>query len=163
MQASDDPDRLAELLERLLSDPSFRSEFRRDPSAASEAFGLPGLADDLAGGEKALHTLELRESRSSLAGVAMAAAAEGIGIFELVRYVQGQGGLVGPAARAVEQVVSRHNLEAVPAPPPHAPVVHAADVAAAPPPPAPAPYDPPPAPPTPVSYTHLTLPTTERV
>ena len=69
------------LLERLVSDASFRAHFRRDPVAAARAAGLEGLADELlAAGSDPLHTLDLRESRSSLAGVVMAAAVEGIGL-----------------------------------------------------------------------------------
>ena len=68
------------LIERLLVDPEFRAEFRRDPSGACVAAGLPGLAGELGGSGKAMHTMELRESRSSLAGVVMAIAAEGIAL-----------------------------------------------------------------------------------
>jgi hypothetical protein len=69
------------LLERLVSDPGFRAAFRRDPVAAARSAGLGGLADDLlAAGSDPLQTLDLRESRSSLAGVVMAAAFEGIGM-----------------------------------------------------------------------------------
>jgi hypothetical protein len=72
------------LIERLLSDRTFRAEFRRDPVAVARGAGLTGVAGDLltAGGDP-LQTLDLRESRSSLAGVMMAAAAEGIALYEL--------------------------------------------------------------------------------
>ncbi len=73
------------LIERLLVDPEFRAEFRRDPSGACVAAGLPGLAGELGGSGKAMHTMELRESRSSLAGVVMAIAAEGIALEQVER------------------------------------------------------------------------------
>jgi hypothetical protein len=69
------------LLERLLSDPAMRAEFRRDPVAAARRAGLARLADELSSVEgDPLQTLELRESRSSLAGVMMAAAVEAIAL-----------------------------------------------------------------------------------
>ena len=70
------------LIERLLVDVVFRAEFRRDPVGVCREFGLEGLAGELGGGG-GLYTLELRESRSSLAGVVMAVAAEGVGVAEL--------------------------------------------------------------------------------
>jgi cell wall-associated NlpC family hydrolase len=71
------------LLEQLLHDPVFREQFRRDPAAAARAAGLDALAEELALGDAdPMQTLEPRESRSSLAGVLMAAALEGIGIYE---------------------------------------------------------------------------------
>ena len=39
------------------------------------------------GAGKAMHTLDIRESRSSLAGVMMAAAMEGIGVYEFSKHV----------------------------------------------------------------------------
>jgi hypothetical protein len=71
-----------ELIERLLVDPGFRAEFRRDPAAACLAAGLPDLADELAGSGAAMDTLVVRESRSSLAGVVMAVAVEGMSVAE---------------------------------------------------------------------------------
>jgi len=53
------------LIERLLVDPVFRGEFRRDPVGACVAAGLPGLAAELGGAGGGMETLELRESRSS--------------------------------------------------------------------------------------------------
>ena len=74
-----------ELAQRLLSDPAFRAEFQRDPAGAARRAGLDGVAGDLlAAGDDPLQQLEQRESRSSLAGVVMAAAVEGIGIAELI-------------------------------------------------------------------------------
>ena len=74
--------RVGRLIERLLVDPVFRAEFRSDPVGVCGGLGLEGLAAELGSG-KAMHTLELRESRSSLAGVVMAVAAEGVGVAEL--------------------------------------------------------------------------------
>jgi hypothetical protein len=75
----------AELLERLLRDAAFRDRFRHDPAAAAREAGFPDLAERLAtNGTRALEPLELRESRSSVGGVMLAAAVEGLGLFELV-------------------------------------------------------------------------------
>jgi hypothetical protein len=71
-----------ELIERLLVDPEFRAEFRRDPAAACAAAGLPDLAAELDGSAKSMDTLVVRESRSSLAGVVMAVAVEGMSVAE---------------------------------------------------------------------------------
>ncbi len=106
-------ERAASLIERLLVDALFRVEFRRDPVAACRALELPELADELAGMGKALYTLELRESRSSLAGVVLAAAAEGVGMAGFARYHES---LEGDARVAASQALSRHVLQAVPDP-----------------------------------------------
>ena len=63
-------------------DGGFRASFRRDPVGACVAAGLPGLAAELGGAGGGMETLELRESRSSLAGVVMAVAAEGLSVVE---------------------------------------------------------------------------------
>jgi hypothetical protein len=84
------------LIERLLVDPVFRGEFRRDPVGACVVAGLPGLAVELGGGGSGMETLELRESRSSLAGVVMAAAVEGLSVVEAQAFVEhGAKGLHG--------------------------------------------------------------------
>jgi cell wall-associated NlpC family hydrolase len=86
--SSDDEDaRIGQLIERLVLDPLFRTQFRADPAGLCRAFGLDELAQDLAPGGKAMHTLELRESRSSLAGVVMALAAEGVAVGEFHQVV----------------------------------------------------------------------------
>jgi cell wall-associated NlpC family hydrolase/murein DD-endopeptidase MepM/ murein hydrolase activator NlpD len=102
----------ADLIERLLVDAAFRAEFRRDPAGACERFGLTELAEELRGGSgaKALYTLELRQSMSSLAGVIMAAAAEGIGALELAGYAHGGDKHV---AVVVNEALSRHSIQAV--------------------------------------------------
>jgi NlpC/P60 family len=94
----------ARLLERLLSDPAFRADFRRNPVAASRAAGLPTVAEEMAmSAGKAMETLDDRESRSSLAGVFMAAAFEGAGVYDfskdLVPHLHG-------IPEQVEQVLS---------------------------------------------------------
>src|SRR3954471_14932081 len=79
MAASSDADIAAKLIERLLADPAFRARFRRDPPGACREAGLHSLAQEMSlGGGKAMHTLDMRESKSSLAGVMMAAAMEGV-------------------------------------------------------------------------------------
>jgi cell wall-associated NlpC family hydrolase len=105
-------DAAARLLERLLADPTLRARFRRDPVAASREAGLESVAHEMAlGGGKAMDTLDVRESRSSLAGVLMAAALEGVGVYDfskdLVPHLEGIPDSVG-------QVLSRVNLPALP-------------------------------------------------
>src|SRR3954451_23044367 len=88
MAAASEADVAARLIERLLVDPAFRATFRRDPARACREAGLTELAQDMAfGGGKAMHTLDLRESKSSLAGVMMAAAMEGVGIYQFTENV----------------------------------------------------------------------------
>jgi hypothetical protein len=59
----------ARLLERLLTDPEFRARFRRDPAGACREAGLDALAQEMSLlGAKAMHALDIRESKSSLAG-----------------------------------------------------------------------------------------------
>ena len=103
MSSSESEEDLAgRLIERLLVDPEFRAEFRRDPSGACVACGLPGLAVELGGSGKAMHTMELRESRSSLAGVVMAIAAEGIALEQVERLASH--GLPGGLGKALHGV-----------------------------------------------------------
>ena len=106
-------DAAAQLLERLLTDPNFREGFRRDPVATSrDARGRePRRGDGAgAGAGKAMDTLDVRESRSSLAGVFMAAAFEGVGAYDFLSdfapHLEGIPGSVG-------QVLSRVDLPAV--------------------------------------------------
>ena len=88
MATSSEADVAAKLLERLLSDPAFRARFRRDPAGACREAGLDGLAQEMSvGGGKAMHTLDMRESKSSLAGVMMAAAMEGVAIYQFTENV----------------------------------------------------------------------------
>src|SRR4051812_8731275 len=81
--AVNETDIAAKLIERLLTDPTFRATFRRDPAAACREAGLDDLAEEMSlGAGKAMLTLDVRESKSSLAGVMMAAAMEGVGVYE---------------------------------------------------------------------------------
>ena len=76
-------DAAAKLIERLLSDPDFRARFRRDPAGTCREAGLEELAQEMSvAGGKAMMTLDMRESKSSLAGVMMAAAMEGVAIYQ---------------------------------------------------------------------------------
>jgi hypothetical protein len=95
--SSADPEaaQIGKLIERLLLDPVLRARFRQDPAEVCRAEGFDELAKELAPGGDATHTLELRESRSSLAGVVMAVAAEGMALAEL-RGLAGHA-LQGPA------------------------------------------------------------------
>jgi NlpC/P60 family len=79
-------ERSAELIERLLGEPELRRRFRTDPAAVLIETGLPELAAGLGHGERALMTLEMRESRSSLAGVMVAAAAEAVDFAQLAEH-----------------------------------------------------------------------------
>jgi putative modified peptide len=72
----------ARLLARLLTDDAFRAAFRRSPADACRSYGLEDVADELSAGSS-METMEVRESKSSLAGAVMALAAEGVGIGEL--------------------------------------------------------------------------------
>src|SRR3954465_998515 len=110
--AATEADAAAKLIERLLADPAFRARFRRNPAEACREAGLDELADEMSlasGG--AMHTLDLRESRSSLAGVMMAAAMEGIGVYEFTKHI-------APAfegvPEAVNDVLSRVHLPTIP-------------------------------------------------
>ena len=133
--AATESDIAAKLIERLLADPAFRDRFRRNPPAACREAGLDSLADEMAiGAGKAMHTLDMRESRSSLAGVVMAAAMEGMGLYEFSRHVVPQ---IEDLSGSVGDVLSRVNLPALPgggslagAPPPSAAPPPATDVAA---------------------------------
>ena len=97
---ADELTRSAELIERLLADPELRRRFRTDPGSVLAEAGLPGLGTGLGHGPKALMTLELRESRSSLAGVMVAAAAEAVDFAQMA-------GHAAPAlAHEVDRLVS---------------------------------------------------------
>ena len=102
----------AQLIERLLADPAFRDRFRRDPAQACREAGLDGLAEEMTlSAGKAMHTLDLRESRSSLAGVLMAAAMEGMGLYEFSKHVVPQ---IGELSGTVGDVLSRVGLPSLP-------------------------------------------------
>src|SRR5215213_11458783 len=110
--AATESDLAAKLLERLLVDPAFRARFRRDPAGACREAGLDQLAQEMSlGGGKAMHTLDMRESKSSLAGVMMAAAMEGIGIYQFTENVLPH---LEDLPKEIGEVVSRVNLPAIP-------------------------------------------------
>ena len=101
----------ARLLERLLSDPAYRAHFRQNPVLASREAGLHNVAEEMAlSGGKALDTLDERQSRSSLAGVFMAAALEGVAMFDFSKEVLPY---VDDLPPAVGNVVSRVHLPAI--------------------------------------------------
>src|SRR4051794_41896735 len=74
------------------------------------------------GAGKAMMTLDMRESKSSLAGVMMAAAMEGVGIMQFAEHVAPH---LDDVPEAIGDVLSRVNLPAIggglSAPPPHPP------------------------------------------
>ena len=109
--ATSEADIAAQLIERLLGDPAFRTEFRRDPAAACRKAGLDELADEMAmGAGKAMMTLDQRESKSSLAGVMMAAAMEGVGIYQFGEHILPH---IDDVPSAVGDVLSRVSLPAI--------------------------------------------------
>ena len=104
-------DLAAQVIERLLMDPAFRARFRRDPAGACREAGLDRLAQEMSiGAGKAFHTLDMRESRSSLAGVMMAAAMEGVGIYQFTENVLPH---LEELPAKVADVVSRVDLPAI--------------------------------------------------
>jgi hypothetical protein len=109
--ADEDSARAGQLIERLLVDPGFRAAFRADPAGMCRELGLEDLATELRPGN-AMQTLELRESKSSLAGVVMAVAAEGVGVAEL-RGLFGRS-LHGPAKAAAMKALAAGGVK-----PPH--------------------------------------------
>jgi cell wall-associated NlpC family hydrolase len=109
--AASQADVAAQLLERLLAEPDFRARFRRDPAAACREAGLDELAEEMSlGAGKAMMTLDVRESKSSLAGVLMAAAMEGVGLYELSEHVLPH---LDDIPAEVGDVLSRVNLPSI--------------------------------------------------
>ncbi len=104
-QASNEVGQSAALIERMLDDPALRGRFRADAAAVLREHGLHALAAGLPAGAKALHTLELRESRSSLAGAMVAAAAEGVDLTHVVEHAAPR--LGHDAGRAFERLLDR--------------------------------------------------------
>jgi len=96
----------ARLLERLIADRTLRERFRRDPAGVSREAGLVRVAEELRVRDgKALDTLDGRESRSSLAGVLMAAAIEGAGFLDFSHHVAHH---VESVPEPVERVLASH-------------------------------------------------------
>ena len=109
--ATSEADVAAQLIERLLVDPAFRARFRRNPAEACREAGLEELAQEMSiGAGKAMLTLDLRESKSSLAGVMMAAAMEGVGIMQFAEHVAPH---LDDIPEAIGDVLSRVNLPAI--------------------------------------------------
>ncbi len=104
-------DLAAQLIERLLAEPDFRVRFRRDPAAACREAGLEQLAQEMSlSAGKAMVTLDVRESRSSLAGVMMAAAMEGVGLYHFSEDVLPH---LADVPSEIGDVLSRVNLPAI--------------------------------------------------
>ena len=97
-------------LERLLADPQLRADFRRRPATTCRAFGLHELAAELDAGTRGSVTLEQRESRSGMAGVMIAAAAEGVGLAGLLARQAADSGEAAAATAA--QLVARLSADA---------------------------------------------------
>jgi len=113
-QLPDETERSAALIEQLLADPALRASFRADPTSVLRAHGLARLADGLGSGPKALVTLELRESRSSLAGVMVAAAAEGVDAAHVAEHLAPA--LEHDASHAIQRLIrsfSHHTVKRV--------------------------------------------------
>src|SRR3954465_8620112 len=109
--AATEADVAAKLIERLLVDPAFRARFRRNPAEACREAGLEELAQEMQlGAGKAMMTLDMRESKSSLAGVMMAAAMEGVGIMQFAEHVAPH---LDDIPEAIGDVLSRVNLPAI--------------------------------------------------
>ncbi|HEX6021407.1 MAG TPA: CHAP domain-containing protein, partial [Solirubrobacter sp.] len=112
MAASSEADVAARLIERLLADPAFRARFRRDPAGACREAGLDDLAQEMSvAGGKAMMTLDIRESKSSLAGVMMAAAMEGAAIYQLTENILPH---LDEIPGQLADVLSRVDLPAIP-------------------------------------------------
>ncbi len=111
---ADELERSVELLERLLGDPQLRRRFRNDAATVLTEAGLPELATGLGQGGRALMTLEMRESRSSLAGVMVAAAAEGVDLAQFAEHAAPA--LAHDAGSAIHHLVEQpHHAAAKPA------------------------------------------------
>jgi putative modified peptide len=110
--ASSQADVAARLIERLLADPAFRARFRRDPAGACREAGLEELAQEMSvAGGKAMMTLDIRESKSSLAGVMMAAAMEGAAIYQFTENLLPH---LDEIPGQIADVLSRVDLPAIP-------------------------------------------------
>src|SRR3954468_23133407 len=101
----------AKLIERLLTDPHFRTKFRRNPAGACREAGLDELANEMSlGAGNAMMTLDVRESKRTLAGGMMAAGMEGVGVYEFAKHVLPG---IEDAAGHVGHVLSHVNLPAI--------------------------------------------------
>jgi cell wall-associated NlpC family hydrolase len=121
-QVPDEIERSAALIELLLADSSLRAGFRADPAPILRAHGLGRLAEGLGSGPKALMTLELRESRSSLAGAMVAAAAEGVDVAHVAEHLAPA--LGHDAGHAIGRLIRSFSHHTVKRPPAHAAPAH---------------------------------------
>jgi cell wall-associated NlpC family hydrolase len=119
---ADEVDRSAELIEQLLGDPQLRASFRADPGSVLRDHGLAEMADGLPADRRAMLTLELRESRSSLAGVIVAAAAESVDFTHVAEHAAPR--LGRDAGRAISHLVKKLSSHAKPRPAPAAKPIH---------------------------------------
>jgi cell wall-associated NlpC family hydrolase len=103
---SEEHERAAELIAMLLRDPAARASFRQKPAEMCRVHGLDDVADELTGRDGALQVLDVRESRSSVAGVLLAAAAEGVAFFAFVEESHAAGGGGGDLSPDVAQIVA---------------------------------------------------------
>jgi cell wall-associated NlpC family hydrolase len=111
---TEEHERAAELIAMLLRDPSARASFRRSPAEMCRDHGLEEVAAELAGRDGALQTLDVRESRSSVAGVLIAAAAEGVAFFAFVDNAHADGGSVSPDVAKIVALTRPHIAAVVP-------------------------------------------------
>jgi hypothetical protein len=109
VSSPDQVERAAALLNRLMQDADFRARFRSDPAAGCSAHGLPELAEELST-DAGMRTLDDRESRSSLAGVVMAAAFEAASIYELA---DNFGSITGDVGGAIDRALTLSHLESL--------------------------------------------------
>jgi hypothetical protein len=121
---ADEVDRSAELIEQLLGDPQLRASFRADPGSVLRDHGLAEMADGLPADRRAMLTLELRESRSSLAGVIVAAAAESVDFIHVAEHAAPRVGQ--SAGQAISHLVRKLSSHPKPKPAPAPTPVHQA-------------------------------------
>jgi hypothetical protein len=133
--SAEETSQAAYLIQQLLDKPNLRAAFRRDATGTCRRLGLAALAPDFEAAPDAVAgTLEVRESRSSLVGVIMAAAAESVSAAHFFEHQLPQ--WRGEAGHAVRMAHATHlGLQAV------APPDHVIDHGVEPPPPPPPPAD----------------------
>ena len=112
---TEEHERAADLIAMLMRDSAARAAFRRSPAAMCRDHGLDDVAAELAGRDGALQSLDVRESRSSVAGVLIAAAAEGVAFFAFIEDAHAASGGGGGFSPDVAKIVAltRPHLPAV--------------------------------------------------
>ncbi len=103
---TEEHERAADLIAILMRDSAARAAFRRSPSAMAREHGLDDVAEELAGRDGALQSLDVRESRSSVAGVLIAAAAEGVAFFSFIEDAHADSGGGGSFSPDVARIVA---------------------------------------------------------